>query len=74
VFVIVDDISKYTWTLFLGSKDETFDVFCVFVRMIQQNLGYNVLSIRTDHGIEFENSKFLKLCGSHGIDHNFSAP
>ncbi|XP_019226852.1 PREDICTED: uncharacterized protein LOC109208237 [Nicotiana attenuata] len=25
VFVIVDDFSKYTWTLFLGSKDETFE-------------------------------------------------
>ncbi|XP_075098950.1 uncharacterized protein LOC142175849 [Nicotiana tabacum] len=43
-------------------------------RMIKQNLGCNVLSIRTDHGTEFENSKFLEFCGSNGIDHNFSAP
>lgn len=35
MFVIVDDFFRYTWTLFLGSKDETFDVFSVFVRMIQ---------------------------------------
>ncbi|XP_070002371.1 uncharacterized mitochondrial protein AtMg00300-like [Nicotiana sylvestris] len=28
IFVIVDDYSRSTWTLFLRKKDETFEVFC----------------------------------------------
>jgi transposase InsO family protein len=30
--------------------------------------------IRSDHGREFENSKFEELCRSYGIKQEFSAP
>ena len=26
-FIIIDDISRFTWILFLSHKDEAFDVF-----------------------------------------------
>ncbi|XP_060210774.1 uncharacterized protein LOC132637744 [Lycium barbarum] len=32
IFVIVDDISRFTWTLFLRTKDETLLVFVAFVK------------------------------------------
>ncbi|XP_070046189.1 uncharacterized protein [Nicotiana tomentosiformis] len=32
IFVIVDDYSRFTWTLFLKTKDETFPVFAAFVK------------------------------------------
>ncbi|XP_070026216.1 uncharacterized protein [Nicotiana sylvestris] len=35
IFVIVDDYSRFTWTLFLRTKDETFEVFVAFVKKIQ---------------------------------------
>ncbi|XP_070036449.1 uncharacterized protein [Nicotiana tomentosiformis] len=35
IFVIVDDYSRFTWTLFLKTKDETFLVFAAFVKNIQ---------------------------------------
>ncbi|GJU87902.1 retrovirus-related pol polyprotein from transposon TNT 1-94 [Tanacetum coccineum] len=38
ILVIVDDYSRYTWTLFLRSKDETPEVLKDFLRMIQCNL------------------------------------
>nr|GEU74753.1 retrovirus-related Pol polyprotein from transposon TNT 1-94 [Tanacetum cinerariifolium] len=38
ILVIVDDYSRYTWTLFLCSKDETPEVLKDFLTMIQQNL------------------------------------
>ena len=31
VLVIVDDYSRFTWTLFLASKDEIFEKFLVFL-------------------------------------------
>nr|GEY97989.1 retrovirus-related Pol polyprotein from transposon TNT 1-94 [Tanacetum cinerariifolium] len=38
ILVIVDDYSRYTWTLFLCSKDETPEVLKEFLTMIQRNL------------------------------------
>ncbi|GKC65874.1 retrovirus-related pol polyprotein from transposon TNT 1-94 [Tanacetum coccineum] len=38
ILVIVDDYSRYTWTLFLRSKDETLEVLKDFLKMIQCNL------------------------------------
>ncbi|GJR31294.1 retrovirus-related pol polyprotein from transposon TNT 1-94 [Tanacetum coccineum] len=38
ILVIVDDYSRYTWTLFLRSNDETPEVLKDFLKMIQRNL------------------------------------
>ncbi|XP_075099333.1 uncharacterized protein LOC142176148 [Nicotiana tabacum] len=35
IFLIVDDYSRFTWNLFLRTKDETFEVFVAFVKKIQ---------------------------------------
>ena len=72
--VIVDDFSRFTWTIFLSSKDETFDLFVVFANKVQNEKGICIVAIRTDHGGEFENQAFEEFCNTHGIDHNFSAP
>nr|GEV20973.1 hypothetical protein [Tanacetum cinerariifolium] len=38
ILAIIDDYSRYTWTLFLCSKDETPEVLKEFLTMIQRNL------------------------------------
>nr|GEX03951.1 integrase, catalytic region, zinc finger, CCHC-type, peptidase aspartic, catalytic [Tanacetum cinerariifolium] len=43
ILVIVDDYSRYTWTLFLRSKDETPEVLKEFLIMIQRNLQAQLL-------------------------------
>ncbi|GKE18304.1 retrovirus-related pol polyprotein from transposon TNT 1-94 [Tanacetum coccineum] len=55
ILVIVDDYSRYTWTLFLRSKDETLEVLKDFLTMIQRNLQAQVISVRTDKGTKFLN-------------------
>ncbi|GKB56294.1 retrovirus-related pol polyprotein from transposon TNT 1-94 [Tanacetum coccineum] len=73
--VIVDDYSRYTWTRFLKDKTEAFDQFKIFSRKIQNQLGCLIVSIRTDHGREFDNEvQFGEFCNTNGITHNFSAP
>nr|GFA02298.1 retrovirus-related Pol polyprotein from transposon TNT 1-94 [Tanacetum cinerariifolium] len=52
ILVIVDDYSRYTWTLFLRSKDETLEVLKDFLKMIQRNLQAPVITVRTDIGTE----------------------
>nr|XP_033510365.1 uncharacterized protein LOC117275117 [Nicotiana tomentosiformis] len=74
ILVIVDDYSRFTWTLFLRTKDETFSVFASFVKKIQVKMIHNVVSIRSDHGTKFDNAKFDEFCAKNGISHNFSAP
>ncbi|GJS25276.1 retrovirus-related pol polyprotein from transposon TNT 1-94 [Tanacetum coccineum] len=73
--VIVDDYSRYTWTIFLKNKTEAFDQFEIFSKKIQNQLGCTIVLIRTDHDREFDNEvQFGEFCNSNGITHNFSAP
>ncbi|GKA98896.1 retrovirus-related pol polyprotein from transposon TNT 1-94, partial [Tanacetum coccineum] len=73
--VIVNDYSRYTWTRFLKDKIEAFDQFEIFSKKIQNQLGCIIVSIRTDHGREFDNEvQFGEFCNANGITHNFSAP
>nr|GEY94039.1 hypothetical protein [Tanacetum cinerariifolium] len=44
ILEIVDDYSRYTWTLFLSSKDETPEVLKDFLVMIQRNLQSPVIT------------------------------
>ncbi|GJZ09833.1 retrovirus-related pol polyprotein from transposon TNT 1-94 [Tanacetum coccineum] len=73
--VIVDDYSRYTWTRFLKDKTEAFDQLEIFSKKNQNQLGCTIVSIRTDHGREFDNEvQFGEFCNANGITHNFSAP
>ncbi|CAM8944616.1 unnamed protein product [Rhodiola kirilowii] len=74
ILVIVDDYSRYTWTIFLSSKTQTFCEFEAWLKLIENKLDRKLTSIRTDNGTEFRNAQFLSLCRDKGIDHNFSAP
>nr|GFC67340.1 retrovirus-related Pol polyprotein from transposon TNT 1-94 [Tanacetum cinerariifolium] len=55
VLVIVDDYSRYTWTHFLWSKDETPEVLIDFLRLVQGGLQAQVRVVRTDKSTEFLN-------------------
>ncbi|XP_070002347.1 uncharacterized protein [Nicotiana sylvestris] len=74
IFVIVDDYSRFTWTLFLKTKYETVEVFVAFVKKIQVKMESRVACISSDHGTEFYNVKFDGFCNKNGITHNFSSP
>ncbi|KAH9792991.1 Integrase catalytic domain-containing protein [Citrus sinensis] len=73
-FVIVDDYSRYTWVLFLANKDDAIDVFRIFYKKVQNEKGYSITCIRSDHGGEFENHAFENFCNNLGIEHQFSSP
>nr|GEX39310.1 retrovirus-related Pol polyprotein from transposon TNT 1-94 [Tanacetum cinerariifolium] len=46
-----------------------------YSRKIQNQLGCSIVSIRIDHGREFDNEVlFEEFCNANGITHNFSAP
>ncbi|GJT92082.1 retrovirus-related pol polyprotein from transposon TNT 1-94 [Tanacetum coccineum] len=74
ILVIVDDYSRYTWTPFLRSKDETSEVLKDFLTMIQRNLQAPVISVRTDRGTEFLNKTLNAFFKEEGIEHQTSTP
>ena len=59
---------------FLRKKDETAGTLITFAKAIQLKINCKIISIRSDHGTEFENSIFEGFCAENGISHNFSAP
>src|ERR1044071_5153459 len=74
ILVLVDDYSRFTWTIFIRSKSEVFSRFKELVPILEKSQNLPLKSICSDHGIEFENKEFLTFCREHGIEHNFSAP
>ncbi|GJW64497.1 retrovirus-related pol polyprotein from transposon TNT 1-94 [Tanacetum coccineum] len=74
ILVIVDDYSRYTWTLFLRSKDETPEVLKDFLKMIQRNLQAQVITVRTNRGTKFLNKTLHAYFKEEGIEHQTSTP
>nr|GFC06188.1 putative ribonuclease H-like domain-containing protein [Tanacetum cinerariifolium] len=72
ILVIVDDYSRYTWTLFLRSKDETLEVLKEFLTMIQRYLQALVITVRTDRATEFLNKTLNACFKEEGIEHQTS--
>ncbi|GJY27006.1 retrovirus-related pol polyprotein from transposon TNT 1-94 [Tanacetum coccineum] len=66
IMVIVDDYSRYTWTLFLRSKDETPKVLKDFLKMIQRKLQAQVITVRIDRGTEFLNKTLYAYFNEDG--------
>nr|GEY85583.1 retrovirus-related Pol polyprotein from transposon TNT 1-94 [Tanacetum cinerariifolium] len=72
VLVIVDNYSRYTWTHFLRSKDETLEVLIDFLKLVQRGLHAQVRMVRTDKGTEFLNKTLHAYFASEGIKHQTS--
>jgi len=72
--VIVDYFSRYTWTLFLASKNDAYKAFKKLAKVLQNESDNSIKQIRSDHGGEFQNAKFDRFCEKHGIIHNYSVP
>nr|GEV22946.1 copia protein [Tanacetum cinerariifolium] len=68
-------VMKKMMRRFLKDKTEAFDQFEVLTTKIQNQLGCSIVSIRIDHGREFDNEmQFGEFCNANGITHKFSAP
>jgi len=71
--VTVDDYSRFTWTLFLVTKDYAFSSFKRLAKVIQNEKNCTSAAIKADHAGEFQNERFEKFCENFRIQHNFSA-
>ncbi|GKE97373.1 putative ribonuclease H-like domain-containing protein [Tanacetum coccineum] len=70
--VMTDDFSRFTWTFFLKSKDETSSILRKFITEIENLKDLKVKIIRYDNGGEFRNKEMDELCSRKGIKREFS--
>ncbi|GJW12308.1 ribonuclease H-like domain-containing protein [Tanacetum coccineum] len=62
-FTVVDDLSRVVWVYLIKTKDEVFDVFVSFVKMIHNQFDVKIKTIRSDNRTEFINKKMdMFLC------------
>nr|GEZ46182.1 retrovirus-related Pol polyprotein from transposon TNT 1-94 [Tanacetum cinerariifolium] len=72
VLVIIDDYSRYTWTHFSRSKDETPEILIDFLKLVQRGLHAQVRTVRTDKGTKFLNKTLHAYFAQKGIEHQMS--
>nr|GEV27113.1 hypothetical protein [Tanacetum cinerariifolium] len=69
---LTDDFSRFTWTFFLKSKDETSGILKKFIIEIENLKDLKVKIIRCDNGREFRNKEMNDFCSQKGIKREFS--
>jgi len=74
LLTILDDFSRYGWTLFIKNKSDTFSEFYNWFTNVKNRYNTRIKYIRTDNGTEFVNSKFKNFCSSYGIKHQLTIP
>nr|GEZ34471.1 hypothetical protein [Tanacetum cinerariifolium] len=70
--VVTDDFSRFTWTFFLKSKDETSGILKKFITEIENLKDLKVKIIKCDNGGEFRNKEINDFCSQKGIKREFS--
>ena len=71
--VVIDDYSRFTWVIFLKSKDETCFNLIKLIKQIQNEKSLSVIKIRSDRGTEFLNKSLSSFLEESGIRHELSS-
>jgi len=74
VFVLIDDHSRYMWSILLIEKGEAFDKFRRFKASVEHETGASIKTLRTDRGGEFTSTEFQSFCEVAGIQRHLTAP
>nr|GEZ14329.1 hypothetical protein [Tanacetum cinerariifolium] len=70
--VVTDDFSRFTWTFFLRTKDETSSILKNFITEIENLKDLKVKIFRCDNGGEFKNKEMNEFYTKKGIKREFS--
>nr|GEY28454.1 putative ribonuclease H-like domain-containing protein [Tanacetum cinerariifolium] len=70
--VVTEDFSRFTWTFFLKTKDETSGILKKFITEIENLKDLKMKIIRCDNRGEFRNKEVNDFCSQKGIKREFS--
>ena len=74
IFVVIDDHTRYMWSMLLKEKSEAFEKFKRLRKTVEQETGKKIITFRTDRGGEFVSRDFNDYCESTGIRRHLTAP
>lgn len=74
IFVLIDDHSRYMWSILLKEKGEAFEKFKRFKQIVEHEAGTSIKTLRTDRGGEFTSTEFREFCEKAGIQCHLTAP
>ncbi|WZZ26643.1 hypothetical protein YC2023_010044 [Brassica napus] len=74
IFVIIDDHTRYMWTILLKQKSDAFVKFKRLKSLIEQQLREKISTFRSDRGGEFVSHEFNSYCEEEDIMRHLTAP
>lgn len=74
VFVLIDDHSRYMWTILLKEKSEAFDKFRRFKMLAEKETTSTLKTFRSGRGGEFMSREFQIFCDETGVNRHTTAP
>ncbi|CAA0357000.1 unnamed protein product [Arabidopsis thaliana] len=74
IFVLIDDFSRYMWTILLKEKGDAFLKFRNFKALVEKECETRIQTFRTDRGGEFCSHEFNLFCEEAGIKRHLAAP
>jgi len=69
---VVDDCSRATWVHLLSHKSNAFPILQVFILQMEKQFDAAVKIIRSDNGLEFQDTSALQFYKEQGIIHQTS--
>jgi transposase InsO family protein len=72
--LLVDDLSRYTWVVVLGSKGESANAIKHAQAAAEAECGCKLCVLRTDNGGEFTAAEFVSYYADEGVQRHYSAP
>jgi hypothetical protein len=72
--LFIDDLTRMCWVYFLKAKSEVASVFQTFKKMVENESGCKIKTIRTDNGIEYSCRQFDDFCKIDGVKHQLTIP
>ena len=64
---LIDDFSRKVWIYLLKSKDQAFESFKTWKKLVENQTSKKIKTFRTDNGLEFCKEEFNKFCSIEGI-------
>ena len=74
IFVIIDECTRYMWSILLKEKGDAFEKFKEFKKLVEREVNKEIVTLRTERGAEFTSKEFQEFCNNSGIRLYVRAP
>ena len=70
----LDDFSRKCWIYLLKNKSDVCNAFIHFNKLMKNTTNYNIVTLKTDNGREYDNANLIKYLADNGIEFIHSLP